>query len=57
MAGFSHLTKLKALDLSLNKFSGSMELQGKLAFFSLKKTVYDDNIVMFNLLAFTLSQN
>ncbi|CDY36153.1 BnaC04g37410D [Brassica napus] len=27
MAGFSHLTKLKALDLSLNKFSGSMELQ------------------------------
>ncbi|KAH0929791.1 hypothetical protein HID58_015518 [Brassica napus] len=24
---FSHLTKLKALDLSLNKFSGSMELQ------------------------------
>ncbi|KAL0670455.1 hypothetical protein Bca4012_033159 [Brassica carinata] len=25
--GFSHLTKLKALDLSLNKFSGSMELQ------------------------------
>ncbi|CDY45602.1 BnaA04g14690D [Brassica napus] len=27
MAEFSHLTKLKALDLSLNKFSGSMELQ------------------------------
>jgi len=33
MAELIHLKKLKALDLSSNKFSSSMELQGKLAFF------------------------
>ena len=32
MAEFTHLKKLKALDLSANYFSSSMELQGKLAF-------------------------
>lgn len=34
---FTHLKKLKALDLSANDLSGSGELQGKLAFLFKKK--------------------